>query len=107
MKYIVKIYKTENEKLPFMQWLNDLSNIKTRVAIELRIGRLEFGNFGQCKSLGSKLYELKINIGPGYRIYYSKIGQWIILLLCAGNKKTQQKDINKAKKYLEDYKTWE
>lgn len=78
--------------------------MRTRVAIELRIDRLGMGNFGQSKSLGDGLHELKIDVGPGYRIYFGSIGQQMILLLCAGNKKSQQKDIDKAKEYLKDYK---
>ena len=90
--------------MPFKQWLNNLADMKARVAIELRIDRLEIGNFGQSKSLGGGLYELKIDVGPGYRVYFGRIGLEVILLLCAGDKKSQQKDIIKAKEYLEDYK---
>lgn len=81
--------------------------MKARVAIELRLDRLEMGNFGQIRSLGGGLYEMKIDIGPGYRIYFSKIGQLIVLLLCAGDKRSQHRDIIKAQEYLKDYKQWE
>lgn len=104
VNYYISIFKTTTGKMPFQQWLNNITDIKTRVAIELRIDRLTIGNFGQNKSLGGGLYELKIDIGPGYRIYFCKIGQQIILLLCAGDKKSQQKDIIKAREYLKDYK---
>lgn len=104
MKYSIEIFKTANGKLPFKDWLNNLSDMKARVAIELRIDRLEMGNFGQSKSLGAGLHELKIDIGPGYRVYFGRVGLELILLLCAGSKKTQQKDIIKAKEYLKDYK---
>ena len=104
MEYSIKTYQTEQGKRPFRQWINKLNNIKTRVAIELRLDRLEVGNFGQCKSLRSGLYELKIDTGPGYRIYFSKTSKKIVLLLCAGNKKSQIRDISKARKYLNDYK---
>ena len=53
------------------------------------------------------MYELKIDLGPGFRIYYGKIGLQVILLLCAGDKKTQQKDIDLAKKYFQDFKVRE
>lgn len=78
--------------------------MKSKVAIEMRLDRFEMGNFGLCKSLGGGLYELKIDIGPGYRIYYGKVGRQIILLLSGGDKKSQQKDIDKSREYLRDYK---
>jgi putative addiction module killer protein len=104
VKYSVKYFKTNSGKIPFKQWLNDLSDMKTRVAIELRIDRILLGNLGQCKSLGGGLHELKIDVGPGYRVYLGKVGQQVILLLCAGDKKSQPKNIVKAREYLKDYK---
>lgn len=65
------------------------------------------GNLGLHRSVGDGVYELKIDFGSGYRIYFGKIGSCIILLLCAGDKKTQQNDIEKAKKYFQDFKDWE
>jgi putative addiction module killer protein len=104
VEYSVKYFKTTSGKIPLKQWLNDLSDMETRVAIELRIDRILLGNLGNCNTLGGGLHELKIYIGPGYRIYFGKVGQQIILLLCAGDKKSQPKDIVKARKYLKDYK---
>ena len=104
LSYSVQIFKTAQGRLPFRQWLDNLSDLKARVAIELRIERLGLGNFGQCKSLGGGLFELKIDIGPGYRVYFGKVGKAIVLLLCAGDKKSQPKDIAKAREYLESYK---
>lgn len=104
MNYSIEIFKTENGRLPFKQWLNDLSDMKARVAIELRIDRLQLGNFGQNRSLGGGLHELKIDVGPGYRVYFAKVGLQVILLLCAGHKKSQQKDIATAREYFNDYK---
>ncbi len=100
----IEIYQTREGKLPFQDWLDNLPDWKTRVAIELRINRLSMGNFCQCKSLGAGIHELKIDVGPGFRVYFVKIGSQTILLLCAGDKKSQQKDISKARKYFNDYK---
>lgn len=75
-----------------------------QIAVDLRLERVKMGNFGQSKSLGGMVFELKIDIGPGYRIYFGKIGAQIVLLLCAGDKKSQQRDIVKAKKYFQDFK---
>lgn len=105
MEYTIKVYETMSEKRPFQKWLDDLSDMKTRTRIELRIDRLKMGNLGQCEPLSGGLYELKIDMGPGYRIYIGKIRSQIILLLCAGDKKSQKKDIVKAREYLKDYKT--
>ncbi len=107
MEYEIKIYTTPNGKIPFMKWLKELSNMKARVAIELRLDRLQMGNLGQVKSLHGGLYELKIDVGPGYRVYFSKAKEQIVLLLCAGDKKSQQKDILRAREFLKDYKTQE
>lgn len=103
MEYNIKIYQTKSGKSPFNQWLHDLSDRKTKSIIHLRLERLKLGSFGDCKTVCKSIYELKIDWGPGYRIYFSKIGLKIVLLLCAGNKKTQQKDILKAQIYLDDY----
>lgn len=77
----------------------------TRAKILTRLDRLQIGNFGDCKTLDEGVSELRIHYGQGIRIYYSKIGSKIILLLCGGIKKSQTKDIKKAKEYFKDYKT--
>ena len=105
MEYEIKIYQTSSRKRPFDKWLNDLTDRKAQIAIDLRLERIRLGNLGQNKSLGGGVYELKIDLGPGFRIYYGKIGLQVILLLCAGDKRSQQKDIILAKKYFQDFKT--
>ena len=61
------------------------------------------GNFGQCEPVGEGVFELKIDFGPGYRVYFGKIGAKCILLLCGGDKSSQKNDIQKAKTYFKDY----
>ena len=104
VRYSIKIYKAANGKRPFEVWFNDLADKKAQIAIDMRLERVKMCNFGQCKSLGGQIYELKIDIGPGYRVYFGKIRYQIILLLCAGNKKTQIKDIARAKTYFQEFK---
>jgi putative addiction module killer protein len=70
-----------------------------------RIDRLAVGNFGDCKPLGGGEFELRIDWGPGYRVYYAMIGRTCVLLLCGGDKKRQPSHIQRAREYLKDY--WE
>lgn len=71
--------------------------------IEKRLKRVQAGNLGDYRSVGEGVFEFKINYGPGYRIYFGQIGTIIILILCGGDKSTQQQDIQTAKEYWEDY----
>jgi putative addiction module killer protein len=103
MEYTIKIYRTETGERPFSKWLHDLSDRKIKSIILVRLERLKMGNFGIAEPVGGGVYELKFYIGPGYRVYFAKVGFDIVLMCCAGDKKTQPKDINKAKKYYVDY----
>ena len=96
----IKYYITKSGKCPFKIWFNSLDkSILTRID-----KRLTEDNYGEFKQLDSNISELKINFGSGYRIYYTEKNDVIIILLCAGDKKTQSKDIQKAKEYFEDWK---
>lgn len=103
MEYKIKIYQTDNGKRPFSQWLNDLKDKLAKAKIRLRLDRLERGNFGQCKPVGEGIFELKIDFGPGFRMYFGIVGAKCVLLLCAGTKGTQKSDIQNAKAYFRDY----
>ena len=87
----------------FDDWLANLKDKVARKAIVKRLIRLEAGNFGDCKPVGGKVSELRFFLGPGYRVYYSIIGDKLVLLLLAGTKGSQQKDIKTAKELLENY----
>ncbi len=91
--------------MPLDEWFKSLRELNTRAKILTRLDRLKFGNFGDCKSLGDGIGELRIHYGPGIRVYYSKIGNKIVLLLCGGDKSSQTKDVNKAKEYLKEYQS--
>lgn len=101
--YLVKVYATENKKIPFYDWL-DKQDTTIFFAITAKITRVSDGNLGIIEPVGEGVCEIKIHISPGYRIYYYLAGKQLIILLCAGIKKSQKKDILKAKEYLEDYK---
>ena len=94
---------TQNGKSPFADWLTSLKDIKTRAIVRVRLDRLRLGNWGDCKSVGEGVQELRIDFGPGYRVYLGQDGDVVILLLCGGSKKSQSKDIEKAKQYWHDY----
>lgn len=98
----IKIYQLSDGKCPFINWLEALDNT-VRYRIKSRLARVALGNLGEYKILGDGISELKFTFDAGYRIYYAEINNEIILLLAGGDKKTQVKDINLAKHYLNDY----
>ena len=83
-------------------WYRNLQDICARVRIDLRLNAVQKGSFGDQRSVGDGIFELKINYGPGYRIYYKKAGTEIVVLLCGGDKSTQEADIAKAKNLLKE-----
>lgn len=99
----IRRYVTASGKNIYQSWLDKFRDVGTRAKIELRIMRLERGLFGDCKVIRAGVRELRIDIGPGYRVYFGKDGERIILLLCGGDKSTQPKDIENAIKYWKDY----
>ena len=99
----IRRYITPDGRIPFLEWYYSLRDRKTQYKIDTRLERVELGNLGNYRSVGEGVFELKINYGPGYRIYFGQIGTTIVILLCGGDKSTQQEDINKAKEYWADY----
>ncbi|WP_243311318.1 type II toxin-antitoxin system RelE/ParE family toxin [Fundidesulfovibrio agrisoli] len=85
-------------------WLASLRDAKARARIHLRLNRLAGGNFGDCKPLREGVWELRVDVGPGYRVYYSQYGKTVILLLCGGDKRKQDGDIARATACLKDFK---
>jgi putative addiction module killer protein len=88
----------------FDEWLTSLRDARAQARIATRINRLAAGNLGDCKSLRQGLYELRIDWGPGYRVYYAMGGKACVLLLCGGDKRKQGSDIERALRHLKDYK---
>ncbi|WBU31452.1 type II toxin-antitoxin system RelE/ParE family toxin [Rhodopseudomonas palustris] len=89
------------ETMDFTNWLAALSDLRARLQIVRRIDRIAAGNFGDAKSVGGAVKELRIDYGPGYRVYYTRRGDTVVILLCGGDKRTQSKDIRKAKEIAE------
>jgi putative addiction module killer protein len=101
----VRHYVTADGVDLFGEWVERLADRQARARIQTRIARLVLGNFGDCRALGSGVSELRVHWGPGYRVYFARVGAVILLLLCGGDKTTQQRDIEHAKAYLQDYKS--
>jgi len=87
----------------FSSWLRQLRDDKARFRILVRIRRLSMGNFGDVKQVGDGISELRIDYGPGYRVYLQRHGSLLVLLLAGGSKKTQSTDIAKAKKLAKEW----
>lgn len=102
--YTLKIYETSSGSEPLTEWLNGLKDLKAQIAIRVRLDRMKLGNFGYCESVGEGVSEMKIDLGPGYRVYFGMIGRTIVLLLCGGDKKTQNRDIRRALEFFRDHK---
>jgi len=101
----VRRYVTAGGKDVVGEWLASLPDIRARAKINARIARLAAENFGDCKALGSGVSELRIDYGPGYRVYFARIGRAVVLLLCGGDKRKQAADIRRAIDYLRDYQS--
>ncbi len=99
----IEKYETANGLVPFDEWFDDLDE-SVQARVDARIDRVALGNFGDCKSVGEGVFELRLSFGPGYRIYYALSGLEIVLLLVGGDKKTQKKDIKTAQHYWKEYR---
>lgn len=99
----VLLYTSKNGECYIENWLNSLDST-TRARILLRLSRIEYGNYGDHKYLNDNIFELRFFFGGGYRIYFIEEGNYLVLLLNGGDKKTQVRDIKKAKKLLKQYK---
>ncbi|MDY6802721.1 MAG: type II toxin-antitoxin system RelE/ParE family toxin [Cyanobacteriota bacterium] len=97
-------YIRADGKVPFAEWLESLRDPKAEYKIELRLNRVKAGNLGDYRSVGEGVCELRIDCGPGYRLYFGQIGKIIVILLLGGDKSTQNRDIRKAIEYWNDYR---
>jgi putative addiction module killer protein len=99
----LKQYTTSTGRIPFQEWLESIKDKRTQQIIDARITRIERGLLGDNKWVAPGVFELRVHHGAGYRIYFGRDNQTIILLLCGGSKKTQRRDIADAFNYWLDY----
>lgn len=101
---IIRNYKTPDGREPFEEWLDSLKDKSIQARVIQRIDRVVLGDFGDCRSLGEGIFELRVHYGPGYRVYFGDMEDVIVILLCGGSKKTQNQDIKKAREYWQELK---
>ncbi len=99
-----RIYTDRQAQQPLTAWLDALKDLRAKAQIQARMVRVAADNFGDCKPLRDGVQELRIDYGPGYRVYLSRQGPILVLLLCGGDKADQRRDIDRAIGYLNDWK---
>jgi putative addiction module killer protein len=92
--------------VPFDEWFDSLRDRRMQAAVDARLTRVRAGNFGDCKSVGGGVFELRINFGPGLRVYCGLHGQEIVLLLGGGDKRSQSRDIGRAQELWQQFKKY-
>jgi len=101
----VRVYARSDGSEPFTQWLRGLRDGTTRNRIRQRIARVRLGNLSDARSVGEGVQELRIHAGPGYRVYFGREGEAVVILLCGGDKGSQERDIERAQEYWRDYRS--
>lgn len=101
----IENYLTVDGRCPFLDWLDALRDQQAKAKIRTRLKRIAAGNLGDYRSVGEGVCELRTDYGPGYRIYFGQIGSIIVVILCGGDKSTQQQDIRKAIEYWREYRS--
>ncbi|HEX7730458.1 MAG TPA: type II toxin-antitoxin system RelE/ParE family toxin [Terracidiphilus sp.] len=97
-------YQREDGSEPYTEWFRRLRDVMAKVNIGKRLRRVQVGNFGDCKPVGEGVSELRIDTGPGYRVYIGLRGSTMVILLCGGDKSSQNRDLERAKSFWADWK---
>lgn len=103
----IVVFRAKDGRVPFEDWLDDLDDKRAVARVLARLARVRQGNPGDCKSVGEGVSELRVDYGPGYRVYFGQRGQTVVVLLCGGDKRTQDRDIRLAKQYWRELKASE
>ena len=104
LEWEVRKLELQNGLVPFDKWFDGLRDLRMQAAVDARLTRVRAGNFGDCKSVGGGVFELRISFGPGLRVYYGMHGQTIIVLLGGGDKDGQRRDIRRAQELWQQFK---
>ena len=100
----VRRYQRPDGEIPLTKWLSGLRDLRARAKLEIRFRRVAMGILGDVKSVGEGVLELRERIGPGYRVYLGRHGETLVILLCGGDKSTQELDVQRAREYWQDWK---
>jgi putative addiction module killer protein len=100
----IEYFVAENGRKPFREWLERLRDAEGRAKIRIRLDRVRLGNLGDSRSVGDGVHELRVDHGPGYRVYFGREGARLILLLLGGDKSSQRRDIARAKELWNEHK---
>jgi putative addiction module killer protein len=99
----VVAFRMRDGKVPFEQWLDELNDKRAVARVLARLARVRQGNPGDCKPVGDGVSELRVDYGPGYRVYFGQKGRTLVVLLCGGDKRTQERDIRRAKQFWMEF----
>ena len=100
----IVVFRARDGQVPFEDWLDDLNDKRAVARVLARLARVRQGNLGDCKPVGEGVAELRVDCGPGYRVYFGQKGQTLVVLLCGGDKRTQDRDIRLAKQCWHEFK---
>lgn len=102
----IKKLELENGEVPFDKWFDSLRDMRMQAAVDARLVRVRAGNFGDSKSVGGGVFELRLALGPGLRVYYGLRGQQIVILLGGGDKSSQTRDIRRAQQLWQQFEKY-
>jgi len=100
-------FRARDGRVPFEAWLDDLDDKRAVARVFARLARVRQGNPGDCRPVGEGVSELRVDYGPGYRVYFGQKGRTLVVLLCGGDKRTQDRDIRLAKQFWQEFKASE
>lgn len=100
----IQKYQTPDGVVPFDKWMSGLRDLRAKAKILARLNRLQLDLDGDWKSVGGGVFELRVSEGQGYRVYFAREGHSVVVLLCAGDKRSQRGDIEQAKRYWQEYR---
>ncbi|MEN9576236.1 MAG: hypothetical protein RL514_4091 [Verrucomicrobiota bacterium] len=101
----IVVFRAKDGEVPFEAWLDEVPDQRAVARVLARLARVRQGNLGDCKAVGEGVSELRVDYGPGYRVYFGQQGRTLVVLLCGGDKRTQARDIRLAKQFWQEFKT--